>query len=425
MAKIVKRKTASKRADKKGGGRKSPRHKSPRRGAKRASVRVPRTIETVLAAFAHDIRTPLTGILALTEGLATSGWDERERHWVAAIKDAAGHLAELTTRVVDTARSGAGHLTMRRETFDLGDFIEALAATIAARTEAKKLAYTIDIAPGLPAYVSGDPAQLRAAMENLIANAVKFTQQGEVRLRVAAKPLPRGRFRLSFVVADSGIGMSAAEIRRLFRPFAQASRAIAAQFGGSGLGLVQVRRLARAMGGDLKVESVSGHGSTFHLTVVIDPAQPGEATARELAARDRARLAGQGLHILCVEDNPYGRVVMNAILTELGHQVDFAGTGEAAIEAVSRGHYDAVLMDITLVGMDGYDTTRRIRALGGAVASVAIIGISGRAEQADVDAALAAGMNAYLTKPISPRDLVDALRSFGPDLATRNGDAGS
>ncbi len=403
MARNASRKPASKRATNKGRGLKVPRR------AGRGTGSSSRSLETVLAAFAHDVRTPLTGILALSELLATSGLGERERRWVAAIKDSAVHLDELTTLVVDAARSGARRLPVRHETFDLARFASLLAASVTARAEAKNLVGRTEIAADLPDYVNGDPAQLRVAMENLVSNAVKFTERGEVGLKIAAAPLPRGKCQLSFAVSDNGIGMSGAEIKRLFRPFAQASKTIAAKFGGSGLGLVQVRRLARAMGGDLTVESVPGRGSTFTLTVVVARADRRETREQALAAQERLRLAGQGLKILCVEDNPYGRVVMNAILTELGHQVGFAGSGEGAIEAVARDDYDAVLMDITLSGMDGLEATRRIRALPGPSGRVPVIGISGRSEPGAADAAIAAGMNAYLTKPVSPRDLAAAL----------------
>ncbi len=408
MAKIKARSGKSNRTVRKGG--KPAAARAGKVGiAKRSAERDSRAIETVLAAFAHDIRTPLTGILALSELLATSGLGERERRWIAAIKDAAEHLAELTTLVVEGARAGSGHMASRHEAFDLPRFAAALAASLAARAEAKNLVCETDIAADLPQHVSGDAAQLRTALENLMANAVKFTEHGKVGLEVATTPLARGKLRLAFTVTDSGIGMSAAEIKRLFRPFAQANRDIVQKFGGSGLGLVQVRRLAKAMHGDIKVESTPGRGSAFGLTVTVDRAAPQEMRAGALAAAEHGGVVAPALNILCVEDNPYGRVVMNAILTELGHRVDFAGSGEGAVEAVARGSHDVVLMDITLAGFDGFEATRRIRALPGAGARIPVIGISGRTATSDADAAIAAGMNAYLTKPVSPRTLAETL----------------
>jgi two-component system, sensor histidine kinase len=402
MAKMSTQVRKSKRSDRR------DRKPAPVRSAgKRDSERDSRAIEIVLAAFAHDIRTPLTGILALSELLATSGLDERERRWVAAIKDAAEHLAQLTTLVVEGARAGAGRMV--HDTFHLLDFSAALAASLAARAEAKNLTCETAIATDLPEHVCGDAARLRTALENLTANAVKFTEHGRVGLKVEAAPRPHNKLRLTFTITDSGIGMSAAEIKRLFRPFAQANREIAQKFGGSGLGLVQVRRLAQAMQGNLTVESAPGRGSTFRLTVLVDRAPPHDARAGAGAATTHGDKAARGLNILCVEDNPYGRVVMNAILTELGHRVDFAGSGETAVEAVLRGGPDVVLIDITLAGMDGFEATRRIRALPGTAATMPVIGISGRTGARDADAAIAAGMNAYLTKPVSPRVLADTL----------------
>ena len=160
---------------------------------------------------------------------------------------------------------------------------------------------------------------------------------------------PRGRHRLSFVVTDSGIGLSKAEIARLFRPFRQANADIARRFGGSGLGLAFARRLAKAMGGDLTVKSRAGQGSTFTFSVTLAEAPTG-APSVGVSADGKRAASTRTLRVLCAEDNPYARVVLNTILTELGHRVDFAGTGEAAVAAVERGGYDLVLMDVTLPG---------------------------------------------------------------------------
>jgi CheY-like chemotaxis protein len=214
----------------------------------------------------------------------------------------------------------------------------------------------------------------------------------------------RGRVRLVFTISDTGTGLTAAELKNLFKPFAQASVQVAQKYGGAGLGLAFVKRIAKAMGGDVRVKSKKGEGSTFELSVVVDTVEP-NATSKQ-AKSPRAR---RSLKLLCVEDNPYGRVVMNTILGELGHKVDFVETGEAAVEAVGKRNYDAVLMDIALPGIDGCEATRRIRALPGAASRVPIVGLSARSEaNAEADAR-AAGMNAYLMKPVSPRNLSNTL----------------
>jgi len=367
-----------------------------------------RATEAALAAFAHDLRTPLTGILSLSELLATSELGERERLWVATLKSTAEHLSALTTLAVDAVKAKGSGLVPRCEPFDPLRFAEVIAASLATRAEPKGLVSRVSFADDLPREVTGDPVRLRAALENIIDNAIKFTEQGTVALHVAAEPMARDRARLVFTITDSGIGMTPAEIKRLFRPFAQASEDIARRYGGAGLGLSLVRQLAAAMGGKLEMTSKPGRGSTLRLSVVVSEAAASDRKAGVGGAAG-ATTAAYGLHLLCVEDNPYGRVVMNAILGEFGHNTDFVGSGEAAVEAVARGGYDLVLMDIALPGIDGIEATRRIRAMPAPAGDMAIIGISGHA--GDEAAARAAGMNAYLVKPVSPKMLSELLAS--------------
>jgi CheY-like chemotaxis protein len=380
---------------------------------RRAPVSPVRAIETTLAELAHEIRTPLTGILALGELLTTSELGERERGWAAAIKTTAEHLAMLTSLIVDAARADARGLVLRRELIRPRRLAQALAVSLGARADAKGLQAEVAIAADLPEAVIGDPLRLRGALENLIDNAVKFTERGSVRLDVAGKKAARGRVRLLFTVSDSGIGLAAAEIRRLFRPFAQANDQTARRFGGAGLGLAFVKRIAKAMGGDLTVTSKPGGGSSFRLTATFDQvAEAADAADRDGPSADSALAPLRPLNILCAEDNPYGRVVLNTILTELGHRADFVGTGMAAVEAAARGGYDVVLMDVTLPGLDGLEATRRIRALDRPAGGVMLIGISGRANAADEAAGRAAGMDGYLVKPISPAGLTRLLVSL-------------
>jgi two-component system, sensor histidine kinase len=256
--------------------------------------------------------------------------------------------------------------------------------------------------------VIGDPLRLRAALENLIDNAVKFTERGSVRLDVTSEKAVRHKVRLVFTVSDHGIGLAAAEIKRLFRPFAQANEGIARRYGGAGLGLAFVKRIAKAMGGDLSVASERGTGSRFRLSVTVDTVAEAPTVTQPDGAIPRGAPA-LSLALLCVEDNPYGRVLLNTILTELGHRPDFVGTGGAAVEAVAHGQYDAVLMDVTLPDIDGIEATRRIRALNGDAGRVPIVGVSGRAGAAEEAAGRAAGMDGYLTKPLSPSALTQVL----------------
>jgi two-component system, sensor histidine kinase len=376
--------------------------------------------EAVLAVFAHDIRTALTGILALGELLASSNLGERERRWAYGITASAQHLASLTTLVIDAAKADAGSLTLQQEIFRPRRLIESLGETLAARAETKGLLAVVTVADDVPDMLVGDPVRLRAALENLVDNAVKFTEEGVVRLEVRAARTARGPgkktsakiafAKITFIVTDSGIGLKSAEIKRLFRPFAQANADIARRYGGAGLGLAVVKVLARLMGGDLTVTSTPGRGSSFRLAVALPVALADPAAS--VQARQNA-VPPRRLKILCAEDNPYGRVILNTILTELGHSADFVGTGEEAVGAAARG-YDAVLMDVTLPGIDGLEATRRIRALAGSAGGTPIIGITGRTAADDETAARAAGMNFYLRKPISPSTLSEAIAAAMP-----------
>ncbi len=448
--------------------------------------------EASLVAYAHDIRTALTGILALSELLATSTIGERERRWADGIKGSAEHLSSLTTLMIDAAQAQGGVIKLRDDVFDLRELITAVANSLSARAETKNLVTEVAVADDLPERVRGDVVRLRAALENLIDNAVKFTERGKVRLELGVEPAKRGRMTLAFSLSDTGIGLKPGEIHRLFRPFTQANADIARRYGGTGLGLVVVKALAKRMGGDLTVTSAYGEGSTFRFAVqvktvaVVEAADPDQKnspdpdaaseydanvetdgksdpdnsnlnqsdldnSARDaksdagfardakrnakfaLKPKSNAKLGAElkpailppakppapRLSVLCVEDNPYGRVILNTLLTELGHRADFASTGEEAVAAMTRA-YEAVLMDMTLPGIDGLEATRRIRTLAAPAGETPIIGISGRSEPGDEAAAQAAGINAYLRKPLSPKALSDALAGGDAEAGLAN-----
>ena len=381
--------------------------RTPRKAVTKAAGKTaaPGIVETALATFGHEVRTPLTGILAISDLLATSDLGERERRWVDTIKASAEHLASLATLFVDAARSGRSGLGVRQDFFNLRTLAHNAGDSLAGRATAKGLQSRVEISEKLPAFVIGDPVRLRAALENLIDNATKFTEEGGVALAVRPTRDVKDRLTVAFAISDSGIGLTLKEIKRLFRPFSQANVRIAARFGGAGLGLSSVKQLARAMGGDIVVTPRRGGGTTFTLTVSLARAEASSAGSGPDAGhpQDHAR----GLRVLSVEDNPFGRVVLNAVLTELGHQAEFIGRGEEALERIMQGDFDAVLMDMVLPGIGGIEAIRRIRALGPPSGGIAIIGVSGRGD--DETAARGAGADAFLVKPVSPRALATAL----------------
>src|ERR1700682_3182610 len=243
------------------------------RGKRAAAIPVPGRVEAALAACAHEVRTPLTGILAISNLLATSDLDERERRWVDTIKAGAEHLASLATLFVDAARSGNAAAAVRQDFFDLRALARSIGDSLAGRAAAKGLQCSIDISEKLPAPVVGDPVRLRAALETQIHSAGTFAKAGGVAL--AAKPVrgAKGKVGVSFAISDSGIGLTLNEIKRLFRPFSDANARIAYRFGGAGLGLSSVKQLARAMGGDIVVTQRRNGGATFTLTVTLTRAK--------------------------------------------------------------------------------------------------------------------------------------------------------
>src|SRR6478752_10439535 len=248
------------------------------RGQRKAARATPGMVETALAAFAHEVRTPLTGILAFSNVPATSDLGERERRWVDTIKAGAEHLASLATLFVDAARSGGPGLEVRQDFFDLRTLVRNAGDSLTGRALAKGLQSSVVISEKLPAFAIGDPVRLRAAVENLIDNAVKFTEQGSVALEVAPLRARKGRIGVAFAVSDSGIGLTLGEVKRLFRPFSQANVSIASRFGGAGLGLASVKQIARAMGGDIMVAARRGGGTTFTLAVTLARARASKST---------------------------------------------------------------------------------------------------------------------------------------------------
>jgi len=255
--------------------------KQKRKPVRRRTRRRTRTANAaigVLPVFAHEVRTSLTGVLALGELLARSDLGARERQWASDIKTSAEHLTALTTLVVDAAKAGAHSLTLQQQEFSPRDLLKTLGAALAARAEAKGLVASVKVAADLPERLIGDQVRLRAALENLIDNAVKFTEQGSVEVEARANAPARGRVQLDFIVRDSGIGLTQPEIKRLFRPFAQASTDVARRYGGAGLGLSIVKTLAEHMGGDLTVASTPGRGTVFQFTAMLPIVQDQDKT---------------------------------------------------------------------------------------------------------------------------------------------------
>ena len=284
--------------------------------------------------------------------------------------------------------------------------------------DAKGLSLTFAAEPLVPSMCRGDEFRVRQIATNLIGNAIKFTAAGEVTVTLASDP-PQAesggsRQRLRLTVRDTGIGIPPERMDRLFRPFSQVDTSVARRFGGTGLGLAISRGLAEMMGGTIRVESTEGQGATFIAEWMVEaeaalPASPGRV---QRAGASIAQSRPTPLRVLVAEDNPVNQLVIVHLLGRLGHTPDVVEDGEAAVAAVSRGAHDVVLMDVQMPNMDGLAATRRIRHSPGP--QPYIIAMTANAMPGDRDACLEAGMNDYLSKPVSVESLADALARRSP-----------
>ena len=278
-----------------------------------------------------------------------------------------------------------------------------------ARILEKGLTLSVDAPEGPPAYVLADALRLRQILANTLSNAVKFTERGGVALRLAITPSGPGRVTVRYEIEDTGIGIAPGELSRLFRPFTQASDVRGGRYGGSGLGLVICRKLAQLMSGSFDVESEPGRGSKFILEVPVtvsqEPARSAEAEPRDTERRISAR-------VLLVEDNPVNRKLAQRMLEKLGCTVRLAEDGITALEVATREAFDLVLMDWQMPGMDGLETTRRMKALWPAEQQVPVVALTASAMEGDRAACLDAGMCDYLTKPLQMSTLAAALERW-------------
>jgi PAS domain S-box-containing protein len=356
-----------------------------------------------LANMSHEIRTPLNGVLGLSSLLEDKTLPESVREVGKLVRTSGEMLRRVLDDVLDFSKIESGKLELEKEPFSLRDSLEWSLGIYRKAASDKRLDLKLNIEDTVPDYVVGDATRLRQVMTNLISNAIKFTERGSIEISVAAEQYDdeSGACGLSFAVSDTGIGIPADRIGRLFQSFSQVDASTSRRFGGTGLGLAICKRLVEMMGGEITARSSPGTGTTLSFKI------PVTTTALRESPTSKGADPGVPKRILVVEDNVINRVVIQRMLERLGHIVELATDGDTAIQRVLEIHYDMLLMDVNMPGLDGLQTTRQIRCLPTHHANVPIIALTASAMMNDRRNCMEAGMNDYLSKPIC----MEALRA--------------
>jgi signal transduction histidine kinase/CheY-like chemotaxis protein len=363
-----------------------------------------------LAMVSHEIRTPLNGVIGMSELLRESASPAQVEDYAHTIHDSANQLLSMINEILDFSKIEAGHLTLETTPTALKPLIDSVVLLLAPRAKMKGLALTVNVDPLVPEWVLVDAGRLRQILLNLIANAIKFTDRGEVSVKVSSTVE-----QLLFEVMDTGCGLREQQQERLFEPFQQADESVARRFGGTGLGLAICKRLSEAMQGRLGVKSQLGQGSTFWCELPLVEADPVSTSLPSALKQDFI-----GTTLLLVEDNAVNRKVAVGLLSRLGCDVVWAENGHDALAMTQSQQVHLIFMDIQLPDMDGLKVTQRLRAQGGWLASVPIVAMTAGGAEDDRQRCLAAGMDDYITKPLSLSALSNVLAlqlSATPDAA--------
>ncbi|MBF60178.1 MAG: hybrid sensor histidine kinase/response regulator [Halomonas sp.] len=352
-----------------------------------------------LAMVSHEIRTPLNGVIGMSELLRESASPAQVEDYANTIHDSANQLLAMINEILDFSKIEAGHLTLETSPTELKPLVDSVVVLFAPRAKMKGLALKVNVDALVPAWVLVDAGRLRQILLNLIANAIKFTDQGEVSIQVSSTVE-----HLLFEISDTGCGLSEEQQQRLFEPFQQADESVARRFGGTGLGLAICKRLSEAMQGRLGVKSRLGQGSTFWCELPLITADPITTSLPPAPKRDFT-----GTKLLLVEDNAVNRKVAMGLLARLGCDIIWAESGHDALAMAQTQQVHLIFMDIQLPDMDGLTVTRRLREQGGWLASVPIVAMTAGGAEDDRKRCLAAGMDDYITKPLSLSALSNVL----------------
>jgi signal transduction histidine kinase/DNA-binding NarL/FixJ family response regulator len=367
-----------------------------------------------LATMSHEIRTPMNGVLGTLELLLDTALTGTQKMLTVTARDSAVGLLGILNDILDYSKLEAAKVELEVVSFSPEQVMDDVVSLFLPMATSKGLNIDVSMAPGLPMWLAGDATRIRQVLTNLVGNAIKFTSSGGVRVSSGYQPLDDGQTLVRFEVIDSGVGIPADAIERLFMRFSQSDNSTTRKYGGTGLGLAICKQIVELMGGHIGVDAAEGGGCRFWFEVAFAAGSQPEAFPVDEADQASCQPT-RPLNILVADDNRVNRMIVQMMLTKQGHAVDTAVNGREAVEAVMRSTYDVVLMDVQMPEMDGPTATREIRALVGPQKHTKIIALTANAMPGHREEYLGAGMNDYVSKPIAAKVLFNVLNRVVAD----------
>lgn len=382
-------------------------------------LRLQKAKEQFLANISHEIRTPINGIAGMAGLLSQHSSPEEQETYLNAIKHSAENLKVIINDILDLAAIESGKLRLEKIPFNLHDLLPSLIGMFAYQAKEKKILLDYKIESSLNRILLGDPVRLNQILINLISNAVKFTHSGKIHIHCSAEKRTKTDCIVKIQVIDTGVGVPSDKLDTIFESFSQADASVTRKYGGSGLGLTIVKQLVDLQQGTIEVKSEEHKGSSFTVRIPYSFAKSVRIKKSDLTKSPGHTVSTslKGMKVLLVEDNDINRLYAKSILQQWNCDVDIAENGLVALEKIKYNVYGVVLMDVQMPVMDGYETTRAIRAMDSHMRYAPIVALTANATKADIDKCLSSGMNDYLPKPFSPDDL---YRKIFTDLKIKN-----